>query len=64
MEAKERGQWGEGAKLPSTSFFPAGVLIRIVIVYILSCIHRYDCGNHISRLILSRLFVPVCYYYV
>lgn len=38
---------GDGAKLLSSSFLPTGALMRVVTVYILSCIHCHDGGGHI-----------------
>ena len=53
-KAKERGQKGEGAKLLSPSFFSRGVLIRMVIMCILSCIHCGDRGGHVPSVVQSK----------
>ena len=54
--AKERGQWGEGAKL-QTSFFSTRFLMRIVTMYILFCVHCGDRGGHVPDTWDQCLFI-------
>lgn len=62
-KAKDGEQWGEGAKLLSSSHFPIRVLMRIVAMYILYCIHCYDSSGHIPTNYLSMWFVSAHFYY-
>ena len=53
---------GEGERSYSPSFYPTGVLMRIVTMYILFCIRCDDRGGHVPDMWGQCMSIVVCMY--